>query len=315
MNLSSATKSQAMSALIKSVRLRRVEDTAKWWLYLWNLPGMNKWMLARRVLICAAEDCLEPSIHSLAGRWFRTAHFDTNPGNGLFILMMIMQTPNYWLSVRGHQYVYQWRLAEKMVKSSKKNSLSILDILGSDTEFHRTSLVTALCSHFLSLKNKVNRLEYATALVNRARVLGNIGARITAQVAADHPKALAMDDNYLGQALYGLYQPLGLGLTLDTQAVSQHTHYMLVVADDWLVSSGPHVPPSWALDGIHTGGADKRFAGTLPNMVGMCNALSTHGRLDPDDPWEDTFFSLETLEAFLGKEEAKHVSEGYPQAV
>jgi hypothetical protein len=45
-------------------------------------------------------------------------------------------------------------------------------------------------------------------------------------------------------------------------------------------------------DGIHCYGSDRRFAGTVENMMGVCCAFAKYGRVHPEDPHPPEFFDV-----------------------
>jgi hypothetical protein len=54
--------------------------------------------------------------------------------------------------------------------------------------------------------------------------------------------------------------------------------------------------PSCYLDGVHSAGADRRYAGILQDMWAVCCCFSKNGNIEPANRWLPEFFPLTGLE-------------------
>lgn len=290
--------SQAVSALIKSLRLRRTQDAVYWYTHILKYWPEQQYRAVRRVLIMAAEDGINVPVQQAVADWFKQAVNSKDMKfvyrGGVSMIHLICATPNWWSDPAGSFYICMWRRTARWFKED------IDDAQKEDIAKRPTFLddpVQAFRQHMCRMNTDgFDRGKYAEELAEEARKRGNLYARLTALVAARYAKPLAGDDNYTGQALYRLvYGPLG-GTEypkIDPNAVAK--------SEDLAKLALPQKVPSWALDGIHVGGKDRRFAGDVPQMLGCCNAYRHFKRLDPADEWFGELYSttrlLESLKA------------------
>jgi hypothetical protein len=109
------TFSQALSGLIKAIRMRRVEDAIYWLMYLDGFPAGEKltkkatrFRLARRILIGSAEDGHSISVMEYVASNFRLlGKVDTPLVYLAAEIVRICKLPNWWdPSTGGHDYLY-----------------------------------------------------------------------------------------------------------------------------------------------------------------------------------------------------------------
>jgi hypothetical protein len=109
------TFSQALSGLVKSIRMRRVEDAVYWVVYLDGFPPSEKltrkaarFRVARRILIGSAEDGHSISVMEHVASNFRfLCKLDTPLVYLAAEIVRICKLPNWWDPVTGgHDYIY-----------------------------------------------------------------------------------------------------------------------------------------------------------------------------------------------------------------
>lgn len=301
MPMSPCSIAQAMSSLVKCVRLRRTEDAIYWYTHILHCFPDQHYRLDRRVLIMAAEDCIEAPIQSTAYDWFKgVAHVNSMDRHGItcYLLSMMCSTDNWWKQPTGQKYILGWRMAEKANRLNEDQNFT------KDSEWGRlTSAVvakdtpTALQSHMRLMKLGYAKNKYAQWLLETSTASFNLPARMVSQCTVVNAKALGFDDNWLGQALWRvLGNDLGNGVYSEPSSTHIDHVRSKCVSE---VYSKPRTPPAWALDGIHCSGKDRRFAGIISSMVGCCNAYNKWGTLDPHHEWDSSTYSSDVLRKSL----------------
>lgn len=276
---------EALSALIKAIRLRRTEDAVMWLLYLWRIPS-HRVRAQRRLLIASAEDNLSVGVMRKTSAWYNSlerVRFDSAAAEVIRICM----TPNWWAQADGHAYMDSWLEAEQDVPS--------LEVVGEDSLYAKVEeaayardLKGALGA-FAGLYSRVrvvpNRIAAILSAV--AHASGSSHARRLAALYHANVRTLGPDGNLAGQALYvALVGRLGDQATPEPSP--QEVRRLVGLARARLAAD-PKVP-AWALDGIHTGRVgDPRFAGTVRRMVACCRAFRHYCRLAVEDPWLPSF--------------------------
>ena len=103
------TFSQALSALVKSIRLRRMEDAVYWLLYLDTFQeASNRFRVARRLLIGSAEDGHSIAVMETAvGNFPHISKLQTELAYLITEAVRICKVPNWWHPVTGGpDYIY-----------------------------------------------------------------------------------------------------------------------------------------------------------------------------------------------------------------
>ena len=107
------TFSQALSGLVKSIRMRRVEDSIYWLVYLDGFPPSEKlrkkaarFRVARRILIGSAEDGHSiPVMECVADNFRYLCKLDTPLVYLAAEIVRICKLPNWWNpDTGGHDY-------------------------------------------------------------------------------------------------------------------------------------------------------------------------------------------------------------------
>ena len=278
-----------ISALIKSIRLRRTEDAIGWLRKLWAFPSLRH-RIARRILISSGEDSISPELMVAVGGWFGGPHRYSYL-HAACEVCRICETPSWWALPEGHQMMFSWKRAEWIAKGIQAYSLDgclpLLDramdkklLLGGQGVFTRISVLPGF--------SNVRLVDYFGPWVEQSN-----DARATALYDCWRGVApiLGRDTNICGMLLYLL-----LGGAVPNILVPHIEHSVVQSLLDRVRSESVGLElPTWANDGIHAHGdgpVDRRFAGVLCNFVGMCNAYEFYGRLDPGDPWLPEFYRL-----------------------
>lgn len=276
---------EALSALIKAIRLRRVEDAVMWLLYIWRIPS-HRSRAQRRLLIASAEDNLSVGVIGRASAWYNSlerVRFDSAAAE----VVRVCMTPNWWAQADGHAYMEAWLEAERDVPSLEVVSEDSLYAKVEEAAYARDlkgalGAFAGLYSRVRVVPNRIAAVLSAVAHASGSSQAGRLAALYHANV-----RTLGPDGNLAGQALY-----VALVGSLGDQAIPEPSPSgvrRLVGQVRARLAADPKVP-AWALDGIHTGRVgDPRFAGTVRRMVACCRAFRHYRRLAVEDPWLPSF--------------------------
>jgi len=278
------TTSAAMSALIKSIRLRFTEDAIYWLHYLNTFPDQH-YRICRRILLATGEDNLSiPVMHHaskfLSGCKNATLHDMATE------VVRICKTKNWWEQDDGHQYIKFWRIVTSLPDPFK--GCWFQDIRGELAEAlaEENRIRSALALIRLKKFKHYNPKEFADWFTRQAEQLDSQEAVETLQVMLENPRAFKFDDNHLAQAHFRIFAGT-LGEQDDPEIDPEEVQEFIDLAEArW---KAPQPVPSFYLDGVHTSGKDKRFMGIPASMYGMCLAYKKFGRLHPDDVWPPDF--------------------------
>ena len=297
----SPTFSQAQSALVKSIRLRRPEDAVYWLVYLtgptFSEPN-QRFRVGRRILQGSAEDGMSIAVMEKVAEKFGVLCNVTTPLLYLVAeVLRICKVPNWWQTgTGGKQYLYDalvgWRklaylnwagtLAELMTELEK--CVVAKDTLGT----MQWSAAFGQCKD--EKLGATGQAEFAHVL---ALKYGNEAAQ---RLAALHLKLrgpLSGDGNFIGQAFWNL---AGGKFAVQDEihpVIGQQCKDLIDAAQErWKT---PKPIAAYYCDGLHCGGGDPRFAGTMTQMYACCLAFEKYGRLDPADPWLREFFPTDGM--------------------
>lgn len=294
------TFSQALSALVKSLRLRRVEDAVYWLYYLHNFKEDGKgyrFRLARRLLIGSAEDGHSIAVMEVLSRNFPTlCRQDTPLYRMVAEVLRICGVPNWWSpESNGPDYIHKGMVANRRAGLYKDGGVTTeeqlqqlrVGILDKDA-------LTALTNFERLLDNKeMKRDVLAKYLFDMSNELGVPEARRLTLIHLNHKAALSNDANFLCQAVWYM---LGGNSPLSDEIHIVKTGDVMPLIESakkrWM---NPLLIPGWCCDGIHCSGTDRRFAGIWHDMDAVCTAYAHHGSLDPSLKWLPRFYSLDGL--------------------
>lgn len=290
--------SQALSALVKSIRLRDINEGAYWLTYCWGfkykLSG-SQFRTVRRLLIGSAEDGHSIAVmETLAGNFPSLLSKQTDFERVMAELVRICKVPNWWHpETGGHDYIYSGMLAtRKILYTTNKHSLE--DCLhGLELSINKQDKVMAL--HWVLVAHETMKNAGLT-LAHKLHALAlhrncTPAQRLMQNVYLPHSNALSADSNFTCQAAWLLAG--GTSPVIDQIEVVTRGEVRRLI--ERVNDTPPHPPPEWCCDGVHCAGNDIRYAGMWDRMWAVCNQFSHYGRVNPDEWLEDKFYSLDGL--------------------
>lgn len=287
---------QALSALVKMVRVRRYEDALYWYVHVNALFSGDRFRLNRRVLVMSCEDCIVPSVIEKAGEWWRKSLSKKNQDEVMYgaaaLLYLVCHTKNWWEVPLGQKYIERWRLVDKECRDRTSFTFDEMKNAFQAWKDAKLGEKAVLEAHTLHRKSEsFNAVEYAGWLYSE--VTNQYAERI-AKIPAQAGKLLSFDDNFTGMALYTEL----FGAISSEEMPTIPNDYIGEVMERVMkeVFSNPRKPPAWTQDGIHCSGTDRRFAGMLAQMLSCCRAFNHYGRLDPNDEWLEEFYANPVFE-------------------
>lgn len=282
------TFSQALSALVKSIRIRRVQDAVYWLVYLDSFKERQyRFRTARRLLIGSAEDGHSVAVMEKMGESFLKL---SKPQSKLIDLVAeairICRVPNWWHPESGGpDYIYHSLIGQRAwwYKSWDHSLTTLQNEIGKAiAEQNRATAIGAVMA-FADVQQTFGATKQAEFLLQCAERIGHDLAAKLCKVHLSAKSALSGDNNFLCQAawmLAGGASPVAEHVVVVT---ADECHELLAKAEErW---KNPEPIPRWCCDGIHCAGDDPRFAGLLPEMWAVCRAFQHYGRLDPADEW------------------------------
>ncbi len=285
------TASEAISAFIKTVRLRHSSDAVSWFTYLWLQPK-QKSRIKRRILLCSGEDNISVGVTEKVSEWFGGSGRKSFEAAATEVLR-ICATPNWWAQPDGRAYIYNWRTAELSSPDFRGITLDALfQIMGSAV--NNRDLILGLSAFNAAYERPDFRSQLlADRLLSWAGESGNQQARRLAQVFSRHASTLWTDSNISGQAYYSLIH--GEFGEQHVPEISPETVSQSIQNSIERLQT-PIETPSFARNGIHTrSGKDSRFAGVVRHMSAACKAYEHFGRLEPADQWLPEFYDLPVI--------------------
>lgn len=285
-DVSGPSASALLSAFVKCIRLRRPREAALWLGILWRSGSRNRERVQRRLLVSAAEDCINITVMQQVSAWYNSAaRFDLK--SAIKQTLQICQTPNWYETERGRAYIQRWWDVENQQNPYRsKTPDCLLGIIEHAVRKKQATLAMHAFNAFYGHRNS-NRLALAQLLSQLALETDNRSALELVEVFQDNVNTLWNDGNFSGQALIVLIDgPIG-------DSTAPEVQECIVVALTQLALS-PQVDkpdvPTWCLDGIHCSGSDPRFAGTVRQLQAICKAYEHYKRLDPRDVWLPEFY-------------------------
>ena len=290
------TFSQALSGMVKSIRLRRVEDALYWLVYLDTFKEPeHRFRTARRILIGSAEDGHSVSVMEQVINSFRRiskvqGHLEELAAE----VLRICKVPNWWHpSTGGHDYIYFGMLGHRKLAylSGTTKKESILRLI--EQGIAEQAKATALAGVFGLSELRMGGSKQAELLSALAKRNGHEMAERLAEVHLRARSALSSDNNFICQAVWmlaGGNSPVADVLHPVTSA--EVSELIEKARARW---KDPQPIPQWCCDGVHSAGNDVRFMGTWEHMNAVCRAFSHYGRVDPEDQWLPEFMSYDGL--------------------
>jgi SWIM zinc finger len=286
------TFSQALSGLVKSLRVRRVEDAVYWLVYLDSFREPQfRFRTARRLLIGAAEDG-----HSIAVMEKVRESFSkiSKPQTELISLVAeavrICKLPNWWHpDSGGHDYIYQSLVGERawLYKRWDHSVRTVQHELQRAVEERNRAMALGAAAAFWHVQETFGATRQAFFLAQLAAALGHELAARLCEVHLSARSALSRDNNFLCQAAWMMAGGVSPVAEQIVPVTADECESILERARErW---RNPQPIPRWCVDGLHSAGDDVRFTGMLPNMMAVCNAFKYYKRVDPSDEWLPEF--------------------------
>lgn len=298
------TFSQALSGLVKSIRMRRVEDAVYWLMYLDGFLATDKlskkaarFRIARRILIGSAEDGHSIAVMENVADNFR---YLCKPDTPLVYLaaeiVRICRLPNWWdLATGGHDYIYSNLVGYRQQVLYRK----VNDAQGARQLLRKAigcaDKATALGALCLVGEVGVGSTKQAEYLMSIAQEMRSEKAVRLLNIHLGARTALSGDNNFTGHAVW--YLAGGESPVADQiEPVELSEVYELLerAKERW---KHPLPIPNEYCDGIHCAGNDRRYAGILTDMWALCLAFNHYGNIEPKNPRIPDFFPLVGLEA------------------
>lgn len=284
------TFSQALSALVKSLRIRRVGDAVYWLVYLDGFSEPRyRFRTARRLLIGSAEDGHSIAVmEKVLEKFSKMTRLQTELHYLVNEAVRICKVCNWWHpSTGGPDYVYSSLLGEREL-AYFRGERSLQTMIKLIEQGIQEGISAPALAGLLGLSAaKVGGTKQAEIVLSLAKKYQHPLAERLAQIHLRAKSALSSDNNFLSQAVWMLAG--GVSPVADVmESVSEAEVRGLLdhAIERW---KAPRPIPGWCCDGVHSAGNDPRFMGTLPNMFAVCQAYEHYGRVDPDDVWLPEF--------------------------
>jgi hypothetical protein len=290
------TFSQALSGMVKSIRLRKIEDAIYWLVYLDTFKEPeHRFRTARRILIGSAEDGHSIAVmEHVVDSFKRISKAEAGLEELAAEALRICKVPNWWhSSTGGHDYIYSGMLGHRKLAylsgTITTESLPRLIEQGIAEQVKATVLAGVMGLSEIRM-GASKQAELVSALAKRN---GHDLAERLAQVHLRARSALSSDNNFLCQAawmLAGGNSPVAD--VLHPVSSAEVSELIEKAKERW---KEPQPIPRWCCDGVHSAGNDVRFMGTWEHMNAVCRAFSHYGRVDPEDEWLPEFQSYDGL--------------------
>jgi hypothetical protein len=290
------TFSQALSALVKSIRLRRVEDAVYWLVYLDSFKEpQHRFRTARRLLIGSAEDG-----HSIAVMERVREDFPIicRPQTELARLataaVRICKIPNWWHpSTGGPDYIYSGMVGERELAyfDGERTVAGMVKLIEEGIERRRKTTVLAGVMGLSEVK--MGATKQAEVILSLARRFQHPMAESLAQIHLQAKSALSSDNNFLCQAAWMMAG--GASPVADAFEPVSDSEVMDLLGSAKERWRDPRPIPGWCCDGTHSAGNDVRFMGMWHHMYAVCRAYARYGRVDPNDEWLPEFHCFDGL--------------------
>jgi hypothetical protein len=299
--------SQALSALVKSIRIRRLEDAVYWLVYLDGFKGPHyRFRTGRRLLIGSAEDGHSVAVmENIVGKFWKQTKPQAHVIDLVSEIVRICKLPNWWHPASGGpEYIFSSLIGQRiwLYKNWDRTASTVQNEIGKAiAETNRAMAIGAVMA-FADVRPTFGATKQAEFLLQCAeRMEHDLAARLC-RVHLSARSALSGDNNFLCQAAWmmaGGESPVAekiLPVTAD-----ECCELLERAKERW---KKPEPIPRWCCDGTHSSGDDPRFAGMLPEMWAVCRAFQHYQRLDPADEWLPEFRCYDGLIIGAGDEDA-----------
>ncbi len=286
------TYSQALSALVKSIRIRRIDEAVYWLVYLHSFKEKEyRFRTARRLLIGSAEDGHSiPVMEKVVSNFRKTVRPETDLVYLIADAVRICKHQNWWHPESGGpDYIYQSLIGERawLYKQWDQRLQTLQnEIRWAIEERNRAGALGGTVA-FNRLQERFGATAQAEFLLGLARIIGHDLAARLCEVHLSAKSALSGDNNFICQAAWMLAGGVSPVAEENEPVTTEECCELLERAKErW---RNPQPIPRWCVDGLHSAGDDPRFAGILPHMMAVCRAFEHYGRVEPDDVWLPQF--------------------------
>lgn len=282
--------------MVKSIRLRQVEDAIYWLVYLDTFKEpQSRFRTARRILVGSAEDG-----HSIAVMERTVDRFRWNSKNLARLedlataIVRICLIPNWWHpSTGGPGYIYHGMIGERQLWQTKQEPRpeTFLKLLErAIVEQDKANALTAVMGFSRCRLSSTKQAEFLLACARKA---DHKHAKRLALVHLSAKGALSGDNNFICQAAWMLTGGASpVADVIDPVDQSEVLNLLEQARQCW---KDPKPIPGWCCDGTHCAGNDERFMGVWPRMHAMCRAYEHYARVDPEDEWLPEFQCFDGL--------------------
>ena len=297
------TFSQALSGLVKSIRMRRVEDAVYWLTYLDDFPVTEKltkkamrFRVARRIFIGSAEDGHSiPVMENVAANFKLLCKVDTPMDHLAAEIVRITKITNWWdPSTGGHEYIYSSLVGNRQQVLYRKinDKETAMNLLRKAVD--EGDRATAIGAFRLLAELGLGSTRQAEYLMTIAREMNHEKATRLLNIHLGARSALSGDNNFLGQACWMLAGgESSVADQIEPVALDEVYELLKKAAERW---KDPKPIPSCYLDGRHSSGSDRRYAGILVDMWSVCCCFSHYGNIEPENRWLPEFYPTDGLE-------------------
>src|SRR5271157_1105162 len=201
------TFSQALSGLVKSIRIRRVEAAVYWLVYLDGFKEKQyRFRTARRLLIGSAEDGLSIlAMENVRENFFRISMPQSELLDCVAEAVRICKLPNWWQpDSGGPDYIYQSLVGERRWKyEAWDHKLPTLqkEIENAIEEQNRAMALGGVTA-FGSVQGVFGATKQAQFLLQLAKSMGNDLAARLCEIHLSARAALSGDNNFLCMATW-----------------------------------------------------------------------------------------------------------------
>jgi len=286
------TFSQALSGLVKSLRIRRLEDAVYWLVYLESFQGRQyRFRTTRRLLIGSAEDGHSIVVmERVAERFWKISKPQAELANLVAEAVRICKLPNWWSpDSGGPEYIYQSLIGQRMWRYRSWDRT--VDTLGTEIQKaikdKNPAMALGGVMAFTDVQETFGATKQAQFLLQLAESIGHDLAARLCKIHLSAKSALSGDNNFLCQAAWMMAGGVSPVAEKILPVTAPECGDLLDRARErWI---NPQPIPRWCLDGIHSAGDDPRFMGMLEQMIQVVNAFKYYGRVDPSDEWLPEF--------------------------
>jgi len=270
-------RGKCVSALMKSIRLGRTEDSAYWMLALLR-GGQDRAYLGRRCFGSACEDSLSIPAMEIGADLAKQPAKASLP----YLQSAIASSRGLkWYSPIGKRYTLARCEAYEGLRIWEDKTNDELMRIG-ETALERKAFVP----FFVAYRELKTQRKWNIALLKKlleAGVQSGIpeAVRLARVIGPNLWQCATRENNPVWQLMWVLCHGPFPG-SLDPVNLEGTPEIIERAEARW---AAPEIEaiPSWALDGVHTTGDDERFAGTWAGLRNCVAMFERYGRLSPDD--------------------------------